>query len=454
MTKSKSTKKALFGSVVALFLCCTMLIGTTFAWFTDTATTGVNKIQSGTLDVDLVDSKGNSIVGQTLNFKKAAGHEKEAVLWEPGCTYELDDVYIVNNGNLALKYKIIVNGVVGDAKLLEAIEWTATIGTNDISLTDGLEWHLSAGEKSSPIKISGHMKEEAGNEYQNLTLEGVGITVLATQWTEEYDSYTNQYDKDAKFDGEIRTAEDFLAATAGGNLFLANDIDYNNTDANKQLIMEATSAINFNGNGGTINVTGADPSAGNHGYVGFVPPAGENVTVSNLTVSGTGFVELGHYGIGGGNYVANNLVLKGMTSTLANGDKGNTLACTFCHYGTATLNNCEMTGAKALISGATPVDAGFVNDTTTTINGGKYGVIYAWSKSKVTINKAEVDYIYAGAIEKNGYHLTIGSGTHVGTIDINCSDTYTPSLIIEDGATVDTIIYKAKSYTQAEWLAR
>ena len=44
MTNRKSTKRALLGSVMAMVLCRAMLVGATFAWFTDTASTGVNKI--------------------------------------------------------------------------------------------------------------------------------------------------------------------------------------------------------------------------------------------------------------------------------------------------------------------------------------------------------------------------------------------------------------------------
>lgn len=44
---SKSTKRALLVSALSLVVCLAMLVGTTFAWFTDTATTGVNKIVSG-----------------------------------------------------------------------------------------------------------------------------------------------------------------------------------------------------------------------------------------------------------------------------------------------------------------------------------------------------------------------------------------------------------------------
>ena len=53
MTSSKSTKRALVSSALAILMCVAMLIGTTFAWFTDTASTGVNKIQAGNLDIEL-----------------------------------------------------------------------------------------------------------------------------------------------------------------------------------------------------------------------------------------------------------------------------------------------------------------------------------------------------------------------------------------------------------------
>ena len=53
MTNSKTTKRALFSSVVALLLCFTMLLGTTFAWFTDSAVSGNNIIKTGNLDMKL-----------------------------------------------------------------------------------------------------------------------------------------------------------------------------------------------------------------------------------------------------------------------------------------------------------------------------------------------------------------------------------------------------------------
>ena len=209
MTNRKSTKRALLGSVMAMVLCLAMLVGATFAWFTDTASTGVNKIQAGNLDVVLemqnADGKWVSAEGKTLDFVKAADAKGEAILWEPGCTYELPALRIRNNGNLALKYKVAITGINGSAKLNEAIEWT--IG--DVAM--GTEQHLAAGE-SNAFTIKGHMKESAGNEYMNESIDGIAITVVATQDTVESDSFNNTYDASATYPvvavGDVNTDGD------------------------------------------------------------------------------------------------------------------------------------------------------------------------------------------------------------------------------------------------------
>ena len=198
MTSSKSTKRALVSSALAILMCVAMLIGTTFAWFTDTASTAVNKIQAGNLKVDLQTQKSDgsweSAEGKTLTFKTQDNRAADQILWEPGCTYELPQLRVVNKGNLALKYKIQITGIQGDAKLNEVIDWT--INDAAINLT---EEHLLAGQQGAAFTIKGHMQETAGNEYQGLTIDGIGITVFATQDTVENDSFGNQYDKDAQY---------------------------------------------------------------------------------------------------------------------------------------------------------------------------------------------------------------------------------------------------------------
>ena len=230
MTNRKSTKRALLGSVMAMVLCLAMLIGATFAWFTDTASTGVNKIQAGNLDVALEMKDGDNWVsaeGKTLTFKTKDNRAADQILWEPGCTYELPQLRVVNKGNLALKYKIQITGIQGDAKLNEVIDWT--INDAAIDLTEG---HLTAGQQGDAFTIKGHMQDTAGNDYQNLTIDGIGINVVATQDTVESDSFHNQYDADAEYPIAVTTGDELQTivnnATAPVNIVLANSITTNN----------------------------------------------------------------------------------------------------------------------------------------------------------------------------------------------------------------------------------
>ena len=241
MTNRKSTKRALLGSVMAMVLCLAMLVGATFAWFTDTASTGVNKIQAGNLDVQLVDENGNSLEGKTLEFKKAANAaEGEAVLWEPGCTYELPAVYVKNNGKLALKYKVAITGINGSAKLNEVIDWT--INDADLSADHG----LSAGATSEALTIKGHMQESAGNDYMNESIDGIAITVYATQDTVESDSFTNQYDENATYP-VANVTELKEALTNGGVVAVTKDIHTNNIEdtAAARIVISQPTTLNL-----------------------------------------------------------------------------------------------------------------------------------------------------------------------------------------------------------------
>jgi len=135
-----------------------------------------------------------SAEGKTLTFKTKDNRAADQILWEPGCTYELPQLRVVNKGNLALKYKIQITGIQGDAKLNEVIDWTI----NDAAI-DLTEEHLTAGQTGTAFTIKGHMQDTANNDYQNLTIDGIGITVYATQDTVENDSIGNTYDKDAVY---------------------------------------------------------------------------------------------------------------------------------------------------------------------------------------------------------------------------------------------------------------
>ena len=230
MTNRKSTKRALLGSIMAMVLCLAMLVGATFAWFTDTASTGVNKIQAGNLDIEIQDETGKAI--DTLAWATKDGtafaEDGKTPLWEPGCTYTLTPFQIVNKGNLALKYKIVVTGLEGDAGLLKVIKFTYKTGEETFDMNT--EGHLTAnGGASKVITVSAHMDEAAGNEYMNKTLEGVKFTVYATQDTVESDSFNNTYDENATYP-VVNVTELKEALTNGGVVAVTEDIRTNNSE--------------------------------------------------------------------------------------------------------------------------------------------------------------------------------------------------------------------------------
>ena len=207
---AKSSKRALLLSALAIVLCIAMLIGTTYAWFTDTASTGVNKIVSGNLKVDIIRAESDSHI-EMLNFTKAAMTDAEAgaeILWEPGCRYLTEGFRIANKGNLALTWKAQVNkGTTaaneGNFNLLDVIDFylVTSKDANDMGTAlDEFSGNLTAGAKSDVYYIKGVMKTTAGNDYQGLTLNGITITVYATQDTVESDSFNNTYDAGAKED--------------------------------------------------------------------------------------------------------------------------------------------------------------------------------------------------------------------------------------------------------------
>ena len=216
MRERRATKRALLTSIMALVMCVVMLVGTTFAWFTDTATANVNTIKAGNLKLGLEmatawDESGKPIAwddarGKTLEFRKASGTTQE-VLWEPGATYRLPELRVSNAGNLNLKYKVQITGIetnrtpTSTANLNDVIDWTITYGGKPLA-TGSDEYVLNANEAATQydiIAISGTMKTSANNDYQGLSIDGVAVTVYATQMTGEYDSSKNNYDEDAQY---------------------------------------------------------------------------------------------------------------------------------------------------------------------------------------------------------------------------------------------------------------
>ncbi len=220
----KTTKRSLLASVFALVLCVAMLVGSTFAWFTDTATTGVNKITSGKLDVKLSyltdDNEWKEVTKDTQLFDNNA-------LWEPGHT-EVAYLKVENAGNLALKYQLsvnVANEVAGknangdDIKLSKYINMgvvenqsTAFANRDDARAAVTDAGSIATTTKTGSIAAKGdaqyvalvvYMPETVGNEanYVGETAPSIdlGVTLVATQDTVESDSFGKDYDDKATY---------------------------------------------------------------------------------------------------------------------------------------------------------------------------------------------------------------------------------------------------------------
>ena len=233
--KNKSTKHALLASVLSIVMCFAMLIGSTFAWFTDEVKSGMNKIVAGNLDVELeysLDGTTWTAVNETTNMFK------EDALWEPGYT-EVVYLRVSNVGSLALKYQFGINvadKVIGktaddkDIDLSDFIEFgvveteavfadraaaRAAVNGNTALISAGYssaEGHLIAGEKSNILALVVYMPETVDNAANyagdNQPSINLGIKLVATQDASESDSFGDDYDEDSEYLIVVNTVDE------------------------------------------------------------------------------------------------------------------------------------------------------------------------------------------------------------------------------------------------------
>ena len=324
MNNKRATKRALLTSIMALVMCVVMLVGTTFAWFTDTASTAVNKIVAGNLDIKLLAEDGvTSLEGATLKWQKADGAENEDVLWEPNCKYELEGFQIKNAGNLAVKYKVVLKATnitkTPDGKsLLDVIEWTVKVNgvpvKENVLLADlgadkgtiiinGEKLTAEENANIAKVTVTGHMKAEAGNDYQGLKIDGFGITVYAAQVSHESDSFDTSYDVTAPYDSsapktplvvsvgtkaELEAAlTSFAAAGAGDNVInLTQDFEIKNGETWTSASIngyQGAGVITINGKGHTIKGLNAPLLAG--GFAGKSGVIINDLTLDNVKIN-------------------------------------------------------------------------------------------------------------------------------------------------------------------------
>ena len=414
MTRKRSKKSALLMSILSLLTCMTMLIGSTFAWFTDSVTSSGNIIKSGTLKVGMewADGKTDPANANTSWKDASTGAIFNNDKWEPGYV-DAKHIRISNKGTLALKYQlnILANGTV--SKLADVIDVYFADGGKTLTGRDmtgltrvgtltevlagmpaNMSGDLDAG-KNDTVTIALKMQETANNDYQGLEIGSeFAVQLFATQLTSEEDSFDENYDKFADYDGEISSAASLKAALTKGGTYKVLD----NIAIDESMTIPAGVEVNLDMNGKSITGGYQADSTTKHVYAfenrGTLTLKDGTVNARGIANYGKLIVEDGVYNAidnnGGAaiwNYAGSNVEVKGGTFTAAQASAAP--AATVMHVAD---------GATAVVNGGT-----FKSDADWT-----YAII---SYGDLTINDANVSAEH-GAIAAESGKLTINGGTY------------------------------------------
>ena len=290
---------------IAVLVICAILIGSTFAWFTDSAISSGNKIQAGTLKVDLelLDEEGN-----WNSIKNDSAPIFDYDKWEPGYT-DVKILKIENEGTLALQWKAKIVSEKALSKLADVIDvyvlpsateltypadrdlegytYVGTVADFIDSIESTTTGTLLAGEVSY-LGLALKMSTEIGNEYQGLDLGGaIDVVIVATQISSEDDGFNNGYDSDASLDWTpVSSAEQLRIALANReyDIVLQDDVIL---DGSFEEGFSVIAAVRIDGNGYSIMrggvATYSTESAG--AYTGTVFTVKEGVTLELIDVT-------------------------------------------------------------------------------------------------------------------------------------------------------------------------
>ena len=435
MTKTKSTKRALLLSALSLLMCVSMLIGSTFAWFTDSVTSTGNIIKSGTLDVEMYWAEGTEALDNANWNDASEGAIFDYDLWEPGYV-EVRHIKIANEGTLALEYqlKIMANGEVSDLsdvidvyyidpakQIADRTELTADkrLGTLTEALA-GLDATASgelAANSADTITLALKMQESAGNEYQNKSIgSDFSVVLMATQLTAEEDSFNDQYDFDASYSAETDAFKAALASAQAGDTVTLNLTHDAYLGAGEIIVAPNGVDIVVNGNGHTIYADKATHVIGGK--------QDTDIVIKDLTIVGK-TTDDAIISQNNGEGAPVNIVMENVKVNLTDITGINWPVC-LGGTGTATLTNCEITGAG--------LDSGDYAD------GNQF---FAGAKMNVTFVNTKIDSVMLnGSKGGDSATLNIDAASKIGTVYLEAKDR---SVVTGSVGNVDEMIIPVKN---------
>ncbi len=400
MNKNKSTKRALLLSALSLLLCVSMLVGSTFAWFTDSVTSGQNTIQSGNLDVELYYTYDAAVAADETStaWEKVTsttnifGYD----LWEPGYT-KVAYFKVVNEGSLELKYQLAADvyeekpgkNQAGAEFLLSNYINTALVEVgatrNEILAMEGTplkaSYSMSKGSLAAndtvvvglaiwmPTTV-GNVANHDGNTVPEITF---GINLLATQKGAESDSFGSDYDKDAVYTDAVVTSEEELKealanAREGAIIGIRGNVIWTTgAGIGSTPFIEAASTYSLRAAKSVKNITlvGMDETAAFTATgkgVGAIGIDGGTVTFKNLKIVDEsvsyaennweyGYLEFRGNTVFEDCNIVNAIMMEGDSATFKNcffnSNKDNEYAV-WISNGNASFENCYFTGARGL----------------------------------------------------------------------------------------------------------
>ncbi len=479
MTKAKNTKRALLASVLSMMLCMAMLVGSTFAWFTDSVTSGKNKIVAGNLDVELYHTNGNGteekVDGATNLFVNADG---SAIKWEPGVmVYE--NFTVKNVGSLALKYKLTMN--VGDYntvkdtdKSLKDVLKVAVLNeafTGDRSAAQALTFdktvadfekdgNIAAGAEGDTYAVVIYWEpSDVDNDYNlnngKKSSDGdplfidLGINLVATQDTVESDSFDNQYDKNAVYPDiayvNPSTQEDMNAAIQNPVNALGESVKEITVSlpTNKTVTLDNGIANESNNNGKGRDVT-------------FIGNGTQTVDIVEKSVNAAEGNEMNYQR--GSSFTFENVDIVAGTSTYGG------IVCD-----ALTFKNCTITGKLTLYGKAEFIDCTFNNtmedqysiwtwggtdvkfEGCTFNTNGKAILLYGTANTNLTVNNCTFNDRNNGSAEKAAIEIGNDYGTSY-TLVVNTA-TVNGFAINPKGENTNSTIWANKNSMDAEHLS-
>lgn len=325
MKKSYTTKRALLFSVLSMLLCVAMLVGSTFAWFTDSVTSGKNRIVAGNLDVELYyknastsdwKNASEASVANPNFFVDKAGND---IHWEPGAM-SVTQFKVVNSGSLALEYSLetlkadfnsmaghdlseVIKFAVVDNDEFADLETRDDVIAMDYYFDDFTSFSYSGstllpedkaenGEFEEIFTVVAYWEPTAEDNLYNVNngqltddetdrlYIDIEIQLTAKQLPFEEDSFGNNYDENALYEGEVTTDMVVDAFNNGGTLTLSEDMDVSR-ELSSMVTPASDLVLDLNGHtlkmGGTIDA-----------------PNGVSITIKNgtLDMSVLGYTDL------------------------------------------------------------------------------------------------------------------------------------------------------------------